>query len=453
MLIFMNKLKKIVFILPRGPVYRYKTGAFGKFIRYAPLTIPTLIAFIPPEMNIQTEVYDEGVEIIDKGKIDGDIICISCITGTSQRAYAYADYFRSKGKTVVMGGVHPTLMPEEAMQHADAVVTGIALQTWPQLLRDFEAGKMQKIYKQAEDLCFAKWPLPKRSCYEDKKLRFISINSVQATYGCPNICEFCVTPYSCKGYHQRPVEDVIEEIKQIKSKYIVFVDPSPIENVEYAKKLYRAMIPLKKKWASPSTIKMAFDDELLSLAAQSGCKGLLIGFESVSQESLKGIHKNFNSANQYYVAAKKFHEKGIAIMGCFVFGLDTDDKNIFKRTIEFVNKANIDLPRFTVVTPYPRTPLYERMQKEDRIIDKNWIMYDCQHVVIQPKQMTPEELQEGLHWAWKEAYKISSIIKRIAGARCFLELALLTNLTYRMYGKRLPNYTKRVMTDFSDITG
>lgn len=449
----MKKLKKISFILPRGPVYRYKTGAFGIFIRYAPLTIPTLISYIPAEMNVETQVYDEGVEVIDKSKIDGDIVAISCITGTSQRAYAYADHFRSKGKTVVLGGVHPTLLPDEAMQHADAVITGLALESFPQLLKDYEAGEMKKLYKQSETLCFAKWPLPKRKCYEDKKLRFISINSVQATYGCPNECEFCVTPYSSKGYHHRPIEEVVNEVKQIRSKYVVFVDPSPIENAEYAKELYKALKPLKKKWVSPATIKIAFNKEMLELAAESGCKGLLIGFESVSQETLQNLNKGFNAADSFYTASQNLHDKGIAIMGCFVLGLDSDDTRIFKRTVDFVNKANIDLPRFTVVTPYPRTPLYERLKAEDRIIEKNWIMYDCQHVVFRPKLMTPQELQEGLLWTWKEAYKLPNIIKRLSGSRSFLELAILSSLTYKIYGSRLPMFTKDVMTDFSDITG
>jgi len=447
-----NKLHKIVFILPRGPVYRYKTGAFGVFIRYAPLTVPTLISLIPEDMNVEVEVYDEGVEIIDKEKIVGDLIAISCITGTALRAYAYADYFRSKGMTVVLGGVHPTLMPTEAMQHADAVVVGLAIETWPQLLRDFKEGKLKKVYEQNTPLSFSNWPLPKRECYKSKKLRFISINSVQATYGCPNICEFCVTPYSCKGYNHRPVKDVINEISQIKSKHVVFVDPSPIEDVEYAKKLYKAMIPLKKKWVSPATIKIAFDEELLSIAAESGCKGLLIGFESVSQDSLQKIHKGFNSTEKFYLAAQRLHKKGIAIMGCFVFGLDSDDRGVFKRTVDFINKANIDLPRFTVCTPYPRTPLYERLKKEGRIIENNWLMYDCQHVVFKPKLMTVEELQNGLHWAWRETYKISSIVKRLACSRSFLGVAILTSLAYRIYGRRLPRFTREVMTDLSDIT-
>ena len=214
----MTNLKKIALILPRSPLYRYKTGAFGLFIRYAPLTLPTLLALIPKNMEIEVKIYDEGVEKIDKEKIDADLIGITAITGTSKRAYLYADYFRSKNIPVVIGGVHATLLPEEASQHADSVVTGIATETWPQLLRDFKKGKMKKLYQEPEKVNYSNWPSPNRKCYNNKKAHFISVNSVQATYGCPNRCEFCVTPYSCNGYHQRPVEDVINEIKKVKSK-------------------------------------------------------------------------------------------------------------------------------------------------------------------------------------------------------------------------------------------
>ena len=439
----MPALKKIVLILPRSPLYRYKTGGMGLFIRYAPLTMPTLSALIPKEMNIEVEVYDEGAEVINKEEIKADLIGITGITGTIKRSYMYADYFRAKGIPVILGGVHTTLMPEEASEHADAIVTGIATESWPQLLRDFQAGNLKKIYRQSSDLNYSHWPLPSRHLYQNKKNRFISINSVQAVLGCPNRCEFCVTPYSCNGYHHRPVEDVINDIKQIKSKHIVFVDPSPIEDKEYVKELYRAMIPLKKKWVSPSTIKMTEDAELLDLATRSGCKGLLIGFESVTDQTLNSISKNFNSVEKFERAIKAFHSHGIAIMGCFVFGLDSDDRSVFKRTVEFVNRMNIDLPRFTVNTPFPSTPFYERMKKEGRIIEDNWMFFDCQHVVIKPKQMTVEELQRGHYWAWREAYKFSSIIKRLAGARCFLEMTILANFAYRRYGRRLPFFDKK----------
>ena len=447
----MPRLNKIAFIITRGPLYRYRTGAFGVFIRYAPLTIPFLVSLIPEDMSPEIEVYDEGVETINKEKINADLVAISSITGGSRRAYAYADYFRSKGVPVVMGGVHATLMTEEVLSHADAVVKGIAVRTWPQLLRDFEAGKMKRLYENEGPVDFANWPVPKRGCYRAKKNKFITINSVQASYGCPNSCNFCVTPCTVKGYHHRPIGDVVRDIKALDAKYIVFVDPSPIEDVSYAKELYSALIPLKKKWLSPCTIKMAFDDELLAIAAKSGCAGLLIGFESVAESSIADVGKSFNSPANYLLAMKKFHENGIAIMGCFVFGLDSDDKTVFSRTVDFVNEANVDLPRFTVCTPYPGTPLYKHLESEGRIIERDWLMYDCQHVVFRPAKMTAEELQAGHHWAWKEAYKIIPAAKRLLRSRASPEITLLTNIAYMRYVHALPRYNRAVMTDLSDI--
>ena len=447
----MNKLEKIAFIMPRGAMYRYKTGAFKQMIRYAPLTIPALISLIPEDMKIKVQVYDEGVEQINLSKVDADLICITSITGGSSRAFEYAKYFKSRGKTVVMGGVHATLSPDECLQYVDSIQIGLGIEIFPQMLRDFGAGNLQKIYKAREDLCYANFPLPKRDCYKDKKLKFVTVNSVQATYGCLNRCEFCVTPYCSKGYYHRPVKDVIEEIKQIPSKTFVFVDPSPIED-GYAKELYKAMIPLKKQWASPMTIKIAQDKELLDLAVKSGLKGCLIGFETVSQETLLDIKKGFNSVNKFYNAANILHDNGVAIMGCFVFGLDCDDKGCFERTIEFVNKANIDVPRFTINTAYPGTPYYEKMKAANRIIETDWSLYDCQHVVIKPLKMTVDELREGHNWAWNEAYKTKNIIKRLSGSRSFLHYAIGANIAYKIYAKNHHKYTKEVMCDYSDIT-
>ncbi len=446
----MTKLDKMAFIMPRGAVYRYKTGAFGRLIRYAPLTLPALVSLIPKEMNIQCEVYDEGIEVIDATKIDADLICISSITGASPRAYRYADYFRSRGKPVVMGGVHATLCPDEVAQHVDSVQVGLGIEIFPQMLRDFRDGRMQPIYRARQDLCYAKFPLPKREIYSSKKMRFITVNSVQATYGCRNKCAFCCTPYSSPGYYHRPIEDVVDEIRKIPSRNFVFVDPSPIED-GYAKELFKAMIPLKKHWASPMTIRIGEDLELLEIAVKAGLKGVLVGFETVSQQTLNSIRKGFNSANRFYNAVKMLHDHDVAIMGCFVFGLDSDDKDCFRRTLEFVYEANIDIPRFTVNTAYPGTGHYDEMVRQNRIIEKDWSMYDCQHVILKPAQMSVDELQEGHLWAWKEAYRPRCAVKRLACSRSFLTYSVTSNIAYRMYANNLPRFTRDVMCDYSDI--
>ena len=194
-----------------------------------------------------------------------------------------------------------------------------------------------------------------------------------------------------------------------------------------------------------ATIRIGQDDELLDLAARSGCRGLLIGFESISGNTLTSINKNFNSPNKYVEMIKKLHDKKIAIMGCFVFGLDSDDKDVFKRTVEFVQKNNIDLPCFRVNTPFPGTNYFDKMKAAGRITSFNWSCYDAQHVVIVPTKMTAEELQAGHRWAWHETYKWQSIAKRLLGSKAALGTNLLTNAGYHYYSKNLPKYSREVL--------
>ena len=448
----MAKLNKIAIILPKGVPYRYIQGQFNVYpLSTVPLTIPVLVSLIPEELNIQVEIYDESVEKVNKENINADLIVISAMTPTVNRAYIYADYFRSRGIPAVIGGVHATLNPQEALQHADSVICGIAIENFPQLLRDFQKNRMKKIYTQQENLDLSNMPLPNRDCYKTKSKFKIKMNGVQATFGCNNNCEFCVQPHVCFGYHQRPIEEVIKEIKTIKSKFIEFYDPNIAKDQEYLRKLCEAMIPLKKNWVAPVTIDLADNDKLLKLVAKSGCQSVLIGFESVNQDNLNKIFKGFNSVTKYRAAIKKFHKAGILVAGSFVFGFDSDTKEVFKQTLDFINKAHIDMPRFTINTPFPGTPFYEKMKQENRIIEYNWSMYDCNHVVIKPKNMTTEELQEGFHWISREAYKLSSTLQRIEFINIFSILAFVANIGLKIKNFNLPKYTRDIMTDNSDI--
>lgn len=435
---------KILLILPQGAIYR-KSGNFKKSLRYSPLALTTLAAQVPPELDAEIRIVDEGIEELDFN-IEADLVGITAITGNAPRAYNIAQRFRARGIPVVMGGVHATLMPEEAVRYVDTVVTGFAEESWPQLLRDFKQNRMKKMYTQLPNLSLANLPIARRDLL--KKKAYITTNSMQATRGCINSCDFCVIPVAWgQRMYFRPVEDVVREAAMLPGKGLLFVDPSPIENVEYAKSLFRALIPLKKKWVGLATTKITKDPELLDLAAKSGCRGLLIGFESVTQETLKLANKRFNSVDDYSEMVKKLHARGIAIMGCFVFGFDSDDKDVFKRTVEFINKINIDLPRYAVYTPFPGTPLYKKLKSEGRIIEDNWSLYDAQHVVFRPARLTPEELQEGHYWAWRQNYTFGSISKRLAFSRCLLQVLIPANFGYREYARALPRYTKEVLTE------
>lgn len=434
---------KIALILPRAGIYRYGTGAFSRFIRYSPMTLPTLAALVPEEIHADIKLYDEGAERIDPGNITADIVGITGITGASRRMYAYADYFRGRGIYVVLGGVHATLVPEEAAQHADTVITGHAYETWPQFLRDFVNGVPCARYCAPKECDFSQFKTPLRDFMKHKQ--FITVNSVQAVFGCPNSCDFCVTPVVCRKYEMRPIEQVISDIRSMDGRYFTFVDPSPIENVQYALDLYRAMIPLNKRWTGLATTRLVKHKDLMNTMERSGCKGLLIGFESLSQSTNDGIGKSFNTVAEYYALVGELHDRGIAIMGCFVHGLDGDGPDCFERTLEFVERAKIDLPRFTICTPFPGTPFFNRLRQEGRILTENWALYDAQHVVFRPKNLTVEQLASGHHRAWREAYRLRHVVDRLMSSRCFLRYSVLANMGYRLYGKSLPKYSDRLM--------
>jgi radical SAM superfamily enzyme YgiQ (UPF0313 family) len=443
---------KIQLLSPAGEIHRNKTGIFKQSLRYAPLTLTTLAALIPEELNAEVTIQDEGVEPLDFD-FDADLVGITAITGTAQRAYAVADELRSRRHTVVLGGVHPTLLPDEAAPHADAIVTGYGEQAWPQLLRDFAGRRLQPRYHAPTGRQLSGLPIARRDLL--KRQRYATVNSIEATRGCPHHCEFCVVPTAWHGiYSHRPVEEVIAELRTFQGRHALFVDLSPVEDVEYAKALYRAMIPLKIRWLGLATTRLAEDAELLGLAAKSGCKGVLIGFESISQNTLNGTRKQFHTASRYAENVRRLHDHGIGIQACFVFGFDEEDESVFSRTVEFVDRTKIDLPRYAVATPFPGTPLYRRLEAQGRLLHRNWSLYDVEHVVFEPRRMSPERLQEGLQWSWQQSYSWRSLLHRISGAPwTILPLWVSTNLGYRFFADKLPSKADQVFREHPTSTG
>jgi radical SAM superfamily enzyme YgiQ (UPF0313 family) len=417
---------RIVLILPHDSTYRYKTGTFKRSLRYPPLTLTILAALVPPELNAEIQIVDEGVESL-KGDFQADLVGISALTATAPRAYALADEIRQRGIPVVLGGIHPTVLPNEAIQHADSVVIGFAEESWPRLLRDFAQGKLERFYISSAPISLANLPFPRRDLL--KRRAYVTMNTIMATRGCPNRCSFCSIPIARQGhYYLRPYEDVVEEIKQMEGRRFIFLDPNPTENVRYITKLYQALIPLDIKWVGLSCTKIARNKELLDLAARSGCFGLLLGFETVSQDALVQSNKSFNRVTEYRDIVNELHDRGISVLGCFIFGFDTDDETVFERTLEFIDQAGIDLLRYTIFTPFPGTPVYNDLNREGRIIEPNWQYYDYEHVVFRPSRIDPEKLQERVAWIWRETYSLKSIMKRMART----ELTKWENLVYNL---------------------
>ena len=430
---------RIALISPKGPLYRHRGGIFKRSLRYAPLTLTTLAALVPAELAAEIEVFDEGIDEVDPARIAADLAAITVITGTAVRAYELAASLRRRGVTVVLGGPHVTLVPEDAAPHADAIAVGYADESWPELLRDFAAGRLRRRYDQRPGLTLANLPFPRRDLLPRR--RFLTDDVFEATRGCIHKCDFCVVPaaWGQKPY-QKPVADVIADIRQKGSRKLIFVDLNLIADRDYAARLFAALVPLRVAWYGLATTMLGDDPPLLALAARSGCRGILMGLESISTANLRQSKKSFNSPARYGELVEKLHRHGIALQGCFVFGLDHDTPEIFLETARFAVDARIDLPRFAVVTPFPGTALYQRLEREGRILTRNWELYDGQHVVFQPAQMTVGELQRGIETAWRHAYGWRAMARRLRASPSPLGVKLSANLAYRFYAHNLHRF-------------
>jgi radical SAM superfamily enzyme YgiQ (UPF0313 family) len=405
-----------------------------KTIWFAHLTLTTLAALTPPE--IEVKITDENVEPIDFAE-EVDLIGITGMVMHATRAYEIARRFRERGIPVVMGGPHASSLPLEAKQHVDAVVIGEAEEVWKELLEDLKKGSLKPFYK-ADSFCSMK-ELPRPRLDLLRKNAYMTINCVQTTRGCPHQCDFChVTHFFGKTYRCRPVEEVIEEVKRLEGDFLVFIDDNIAGNRRYAKELFTELRPLKKQWASQASITLARDPELLRLAAESGCVSLFLGIESLSPENLKDVNKSFNRVSEFEDAIKVLHDHDIMILAGFIFGFDHDDEGVFERTLRFCEKNRIELPTYFILTPLPGTPLFQSMEAKGRLLHRDWSQYNGATVVFKPRLMSEETLQRGFHWVCQEAYSWSSIMKRVFHPQQRFFTRLLSNLAYRSIAQRTP---------------
>ena len=426
---------KLLLILPKNNRSYWggvsKSGKAG-FVR---LNLPTIAALTPKDWDV--EILDARVKPVDYDT-RVDLVGITGFTAEMPCAYSIADNFRKKSVKVVMGGVHVSAVPDEALKHADAVVIGEAELVWEKLLADFQRGELKQKYK-ADHLCDMKnMAIPRRELLD--RSMYSGFYTLQATRGCPFNCDYCaVTAFFGHEFRVRPADEVIEEIKGFEKKEFFFMDDNIVGRPKYAKELFLKLIPLKVTWGSQASITMAKDPELLELYAKSGGKYAFIGFESLSQKNLEKMHKGWNSAKDYKEAIRKIHGAGINIVGSFVFGLDEDDTSVFKTTFDFLMETNMAAAQFHILTPLPGTVTYGILEKEGRIIDRDWAKYHTGEVVFQPKGMTAEQLQNGYYWIFRNTYSIKNILKRnfrrnLKG----LIYRVAANLSYRKKALKMP---------------
>jgi radical SAM superfamily enzyme YgiQ (UPF0313 family) len=427
---------RVLLIMPDAHMHKLRIGPLVRSMREAPLTLTTLAALVPDFPGIEIKLVDGSVDPIPLDE-PADLVGISVITGCARPAYALAKHFRQRGIPVVLGGVHVTILPGEAIQHADSIVIGRAERTWPRLIEDFRHGKLQRVYREHElpDHVLAEVPSPRRDL--QRRSGYMLPNAVQATRGCKRICDFCTVNAVWPRYLKRPISDVVRDVRNIQGRHFGFNDVSLVDDVEYAQELFTAIAPLRKRWGGLVTADSLQNTELLDLMARSGCVYLLVGFESGDQATLQGIRKNFNKTLHYHDLIRSLQQRGITVQGCFVFGFDHDNASVFESTVQLVQDLGVDIPRYSLYTPYPGTQLFSRMQAENRILSYNWDDYDTMHVVIKPAQMTPEELYRGFKWAYKETFRLDRVVRRVSHLDIRCAINFVGNLAYRIFVNRL----------------
>jgi radical SAM superfamily enzyme YgiQ (UPF0313 family) len=419
--------------LPWDTTYKYKT-AFLPALSYQPLTLSTLAALTPEKLNADITLVDEGVMMFDYTSRHYDVVGISICTSSSTRGYELADYFRTYGSYVIIGGHHATLLPDEAAGHADSVFIGTAECTLPAFFEDYINGVPKTIYH-ADNIDANQIPIPRRDLMPQKG--YLKQPTIIADYGCANSCKYCVIHSFWGSSSRRSINSVVDEIKMLGSKEYLFLDPSPLSNRAYAKELFEALIPINIKWAGLATLDIAEDEELLRVLSKSGCIGMLLGFETFNQDDLVSMNKHKNKVGEYRRIADSLHGHGIAILGAFMLGFDGDTIESIRELPDLIEQVRIDVPRYAILTPYPATPLFAALESEGRILHKDWSKYDSVHCVYKPQNMTARELETEFLKAWNDTYTYGKVIGRMKHTPQRKITSLITNVGFRVYARRL----------------
>ncbi|HEX9061692.1 MAG TPA: radical SAM protein [Clostridia bacterium] len=417
---------KIALINPKGTIFGHKL-LFGDIWDESKVSMSTFRFLTCPNLGLLTvaalasdyfdeiKYIDENIDTIDFDE-KFDIVALSAMTNQIKRAYEVAGEFRSRNIPVIIGGIHASILPDEAKKYVDSVLVGEAEGIWDELMKDFQNGKLKPIYSNDnKDIDLSVTPIPRYDLLNLKKHKIIP---VQASRGCPHNCEFCsVSKLFGSKYRYKKVEQVVQEIEAVKKvwdrPYIYFTDDNITVNKKYTKELLNALIPLKIRWQGYSDIGIAEDDELLELLYKSGCTSLLFGLESLSTANLDSIEKwKAKQSEKYVQSVRKIQSHKIGVFGSFIVGLDNDDTSVFKDIRDFIVDNNLYGASISVQTPLPGTRLYSRLKEENRITSEDWDKYTVTDVVIKPSKMTVSELEKGFSWLWKEIYSEDVVRRR-----------------------------------------
>ncbi|MHC4606535.1 MAG: B12-binding domain-containing radical SAM protein [Planctomycetota bacterium] len=379
-------------------------------------------------------IVEEEFEDIDLS-LEPDLVGLSLMTANAPRGYEIADHFRRKGARVVLGGMHPSVLPDEALEHADAVVVGEAEETWPEAVADCEAGRLKPVYKASGPADLTRVPLPRRDIGRVK--RFMNVAPVMTTRGCPYDCEFCsVSKIHGRKIRTFPIDWVVEDIKRARSRYHLILDDNVVAHPRYARELFRALKPLDIIWVGQASMSFANRGDLMREAYDSGCRGLFVGMETVSESSMKRMKKSFRDLQDVAEGIKRIRAAGILFHASVVFGFDTDEPDIFDATREFLLKCRAHSATFNILTPYPGTAVHERLKGEGRLFTEDWKHYDHTTVVFRPAGMTPLQLAEGQLKVRRAFYRWGSILGRLPFHPAHPLFYLALNLSMRSAARR-----------------
>ena len=399
-------------VLLINPFYRKDPrGSFGKHVLTPTLALTSIAAATPPDWQIQ--YWDENL-------LQGhppfepfpQVVGITVHLTFARRAYALARWYRSRGAIVVMGGLHAMSCPDEVARHSDAIAIGEGTQLWPQILADIQAGRLKKRYTSTFSHPYQNDPLPERTILPQES--FLTTLSINATRGCHNRCEFCFL--STNGVHMpyqmRDPVQIADEFRQSEEPYGVFTDNNLGSNKTYLRRLCQNLGKVNKVWSAAVTIDVTDDPSLVRDMALAGCTGVFVGFESLVADNLIDARKKTPRPEDYARRVAIFHDFGIQINASFVFGFDHDRPDVFEKTVNWAEENRLACSTFHILTPYPGTPLFRQLEKENRILHRDWDRYDTSQVVFQPKHMTPAELQSGYEWCYRRMFSLRSILRR-----------------------------------------